>query len=192
VVFFIDAESIGEASEAPFNDRFVTDSYSKGPHTIHALGYTSGGRELHSNEIRVEFVSADEGMQAAMKIMLPLLGFVLLAMALSFAITFVSGRKLADLPPGAPRNYGSAGGAICPRCKRPYPRHFWAPNLLVGKLERCPFCGKWAVLPAASMEALKSAEQAELLDAQASGDVETQSQEDRLRKELEDSRYQDL
>jgi hypothetical protein len=192
VVFYIDDELIGEAGEAPFDLRFVTDSYPLGPHTLHALGYTAGGQELRSNEIHAEFVSAEEGMQAATKIMLPLLGFVLLAMLLSFAFTFVGSRKHANLPPGAPRKYGVAGGAICPRCSRPYPRHFWAPNLLLGKLERCPFCGKWAIVPAAPLDMLQAAEQAELHDAQGEAEVGPLSEAERLRRDLEDSRYQDL
>ncbi len=192
VVFFIDGEAIGEASEAPFDLRFVTDSYPLGPHTLYALGYTAGGRELRSNEIHAEFVSADEGMQAATKIMIPILSLVLLVALVSFVFTFASGRKQANLPPGTPRNYGFAGGAICSRCSRPYPRHAWAPNLLFGKLERCPFCGKWAIVAAVPLEVLRAAEQAELHDAQGQGEVGPQDEDERLRKDLEDSRYQDL
>ena len=190
VLFFVDGELMGEVSEAPFHYRFVTDDYPLGLHTLSAIGTTTDGRELRSNEIQAEFVTAEEGWGAAMKIMVPMGGIVLIAIVLSFAVTFISARRVKDIPLGASREYGFAGGAICPRCNRPYNRHVLAPNMLFGKLERCPFCGKWAIVPAASMEALRAAEKAELQGED--GEVVGQSEEERLRISLEDSRYQDL
>jgi hypothetical protein len=192
VTFFIDGEPLGEGSAEPFEVRFVTDDYPLGLHTLHALGVTASGQEYRSNEIRAEFVTADEGWQAAIRIMLPVMGLFLIAMTLSLVVTFASGRKFKDLPAGAPRHYGYAGGAVCPRCGRPFPRHLWSPNLFFGKLERCPFCGKWAVLDAAPLDRLRAAEQEELQAAESAGATTPQSEQDRLRKELEDSRYQDL
>lgn len=190
VIFLMDGEQLGEVSQAPFEYRLVTDEHPLGNHTLSAVGYTAAGAQLLSNEIHAEFVPAEEGYQAAIKIMFPLLGIVLVVMVLSFVVSFLGARKHKDLPMGTPREYGLAGGAICPRCSRPYPRHALAPNMLLGKLERCPFCGKWAVVPAVPMDLLRAAEQAELADS--SDEVLGQSEEDRLRKSLEDSRYQDL
>jgi hypothetical protein len=188
VVFYIDGQPLGEASQAPFELRFHTDSYPTGPHTLSATGFTTDGRELSSNPINVGFVSADEGMQAGMRIALPLFGIVFGLIALSFAVSFVTAGKLKNLPAGAPRQYGAAGGAICPRCRRPFSRHILSLNLLVGKLERCPFCGKWSILAAQPLAVLRAAEAAELGD----NDVERpaqESDEERLRKQLDQSRY---
>jgi hypothetical protein len=107
---------------------------------------------------------------------------------LSFVISFVTAGKLKDLPPGAPRQYGAAGGAICPRCRRPFSRHFLSLNVLVGKLERCPFCGKWSILAAQPLSILRAAEAAELEEAVGEA-VPPESEEERLRKELDQSRY---
>ena len=54
--------------------------------------------------------------------------------------------------------YGMAGGTVCPRCTFPYSRVVLAPNLVVGKLSRCPHCGKWTIARAASAENLQQAE----------------------------------
>lgn len=192
VVYYIDGREIGESEEEPFRLRFQTGDFNLGVHTVYAIGITEDGRRLESNHIRAEFVCADEGWGAAMDILVPMLGLIFLAIVLSFAAVLLTSRKLKALPLGAPRDYGFAGGTICPRCQRPFSRHILAPNLLVGKLERCPFCGKWGVVKAEPIEKLRAAEAAELA---GSGDVEgasSMSEDERLRKELEESRFQDL
>jgi hypothetical protein len=123
-----------------------------------------------------------------MRIALPLIGIVFGLVALSFVISFATAGKLKNLPPGAPRPYGAAGGAICPRCGRPFSRHFFSPNMLVGKLERCPFCGKWSILAAQPLSLLRRAEAAEL-EAAGGEAVLQESEEERLRKQLDQSRY---
>jgi hypothetical protein len=191
VVFFIDGDQVGEATQAPFELRFHTDSYSLGQHTLTAVGYTASGQEVPSNIVQVTFATADEGFRAGMRIALPLLGIVLALLVLSFVVSFVSGGKLKDLPPGTPRQYGAAGGAICPRCGRPFSRHAFSMNMLVGKLERCPFCGKWSVLAAQPLSVLRAAEAAEL-PGQGDEMTSKESEEERMRKELDDSRFMEL
>jgi hypothetical protein len=191
VEYFLDETKIGEVDQAPFNLRFSTDNFELGNHRLFALGYTQDGKELRSNEIQVEFVSASAGMEAVGSILIPVLVVVGLGMLFSFVATLASSRKLEHLPPGAARKYGSAGGAICPKCQRPFSRNFLSPNMLVGKLERCPFCGKWSIVPARSMQDLKAAEQAEIQDA-ILGAAPGLDEEEKLRQELEKSRFQDL
>ena len=82
-----------------------------------------------------------------------------------------------------------AGGAICPRCQRPFARGVLSPNLLVGKLERCPFCGKWSVLAARPLAELRAAEAAELASAEGGARPDAADEEERLRREIEESRY---
>jgi len=192
VVFYIDDVIIGQSVQVPHNVRFNTSNYALGKHRILAIGRAANGRQLQSNEIQAIFVTAEEGVQAAVKIIIPLLGFIFLAALISFGITMLTGRKMKDLSPGTQRNYGVAGGAICPQCRRPYARHFWSPNLLVGKLERCPFCGMWAIVAASPIDKLRSAERAEVNSNPKSVAISLETDSDRFRKELEDSRFQDL
>lgn len=191
VSFYIDEEEIGQVIEAPFHLRFVTDHYGLGVRSMYAIGYTEDGSELRSNVIKAEFVSAEEGWDAGLKILAPILAITFGVILFSFIGMFLTGRKTKDLPPGTPRKYGVAGGAICPRCRRPYSRHVFAPNMLVGKLERCPFCGKIAVVAARPLEELRAAEAAELSGADGEPERPAISEQEKLRKDLEDSRYMD-
>jgi hypothetical protein len=195
VTFYLDGQPLGEVGEPPYSLRFSTDSYGLGAHTLSALGYTGSGLKCESNSIEAVFVTSKEGWEAGLKILMPILGLVFGVTLLMIAATVFSsgltGNKLKDLPLGAERNYGVAGGAICPRCHRPFSRHLLAPNLLVGKLERCPYCGKLSVAPARSKAELRAAEVAEVATAGASP-VNGASPDERFDKDLDDSRYQDL
>jgi len=190
VVFYIDQQVLGEDTQAPFELRFNTDAHPLGEHNLHAVGFTASGAEVRSNEIRVSFVSAEEGWQAGLEIAGPMLGIVFVMIVLSTLLSIVGGKKLKRLPPGTPRSYGAAGGAICKRCGRPFPRHFLAPNMLVGKLERCPYCGQWAIVAAHPLEALRAAEAAEIADAQAGVLEDVEDEAGRLRRQIDESRYQ--
>ena len=193
VVYYIDEQVLGESSEAPFALRFSTDSYPPGIHTLSAIGYSASGKEgIGSNTIRADFLSGEQAQQETMRILVPVLGIVFGAIALGMLMTFMGARKTANLPPGTPRSYGMAGGTICPRCQRPYSRNMFSPNMLVGKLERCPFCGKWAIVRAMPIEMLRTAEEAELERARQEGKAPPEDEEETLRKELDDSRYQNM
>lgn len=187
VVFYLDEQTLGEVDQPPFELRFHTESYPLGEHNLSAVGYTASGREVRSSPVKLRFVSAEEGFQTGMRIVLPLMGIVFGLVVLSFVASIATAGKLKNLPPGTPRQYGAAGGAICPRCRRPFSRHFFSPNLLLGKLERCPFCGKWSILAAQPLTLLRAAEEAEL---QAAGDaIPQESEEERQRRALDQSRY---
>jgi DNA-directed RNA polymerase subunit RPC12/RpoP len=195
VIFYLDGHPMGDIQQAPFSLRFSTDSYGLGEHTFSALGYTSSGRKLESNSITAVFVTAKEGWEAGLKILVPLLslvfGVTLIMIVATVFSSGLTGKKLMDLPLGAERHYGIAGGAICPRCKRPFSRHLLSPNMVVGKLERCPYCGKVSVVAARSMAALHAAEAAELA-AVGAPPASSASPDEQLHKDLDDSRYQDL
>jgi hypothetical protein len=194
VIFYLDGQPMGEVQQAPFSLRFSTDAYDLGEHTFSAQGYTSRG-ECESNSITAVFVTAKEGWEAGLKILVPILSLVFGVMVIMIVATVFSsgltGKHLKDLPPGAERKYGLAGGGICPRCKRPFARHLLSPNLVVGKLERCPYCGKLSVVAARSMSELRAAEAAEL-SAAGAAPTNAASPDEQLLNELDDSRYQDL
>lgn len=193
VDFLIEGKLMVEDTQAPFIYQFNTDNYPLGLHTLSALGYTSTGAELHSNEISPNFVSAQEGWKAVLKIILPVLGLVIAAMLMAAFIPILTGRgKKLDTPLGAPRTYGVSGGTICPKCHRPFSLHLLTLHLLTYKLERCPYCGKWSLVRPYSRAALAAAEAAELEGSKPAGEMAEESEEERIRKELERSKYQDV
>ena len=192
VVFYLDDQVLGEVSEAPYNLRFNTDNYPNGVHQIHAAGFTGSGAELASNVIQVEFVSAEEGWKTVMNIILPIGAVILIAIGLAVGVPFIFSRgKKESLPPGAPRSYGVYGGAICPKCGRPFSRHIYGLNLGTHKFDRCPHCGKWSLVRRASKVELETAEAAEIQAAQEGGFQPQTSEEDTLRRDLADSRFED-
>jgi hypothetical protein len=195
VIFYLDGQPMGEVGQPPFSLRFSTDAYDLGEHTLYARGYTSGGGACESNRITAVFVTAKEGWEAGLKILVPILGLTFGVILISVLGTVFSsgltGKKLKELPLGEERHYGFAGGGICPRCRRPFARHLLSLNLVVGKLERCPYCGKVGVVAARSISELRAAEAAEVSAAEAAP-TDGASPDEQIRKELEDSRFQDL
>ena len=193
VVFYLDDQVLGEANETPFELRFVTDDYPLGLHQIQAAGTTAAGLELQSNVIQTEFVTAGEGWQAASNIIVPLVVIILAAVGLAILVPLIFTRgKKEQLPPGAPRNYGVHGGAICPKCSRPFSRHIYGLNLGLHKYDRCPYCGKWSLVRRESKEILEAAEAAEIAAAGQGKFTPDRSEEDILKQEIEDSRFDDL
>jgi len=193
VEFYIDGELMGIDEEPPFKLQFNTGSYPLGVHTLSAIGYTAAGDVLQSNEHRREFVDPAEGWQTVGKIVIPIFGIALAAILFSFLLPTLFGRKRAsNIPLGAQRNYGLLGGTICPKCQRPFPLHIYGMNLGIGKYDRCPHCGKWSLVRRQRLSELRAAEASELASAESDQPQPPLSEEERLRKELDDSRYLDL
>lgn len=192
VLFWMDDQVLGEVTTAPWQLSFLTDNFPPGSHTMVATGYTASGQEFRSNEIRTRFLSSQEAGKATTKLIVTLLGGILGLMALSALVSsLLFRRKGPALAPGTPRNYGLAGGAVCSRCGRRFARHLWAPNMITGKLERCPHCGKWGIVRAASRAELAAAEAAELRETATPEQAAALSAHDQLQRDLEDSRFQD-
>ena len=78
-------------------------------------------------------------------------------------------------------------------CGLPFARNVLDLNMLMGKLVRCPHCGKWAVLPAASPEELAACRGPGAPDARRrdpAAEPARLSSEEQLRRRIEDSRYE--
>jgi hypothetical protein len=188
VVFYIDDTAIGEVTQAPFNLQFNTDNYPLGLHNLHAAGFSSSGQQYSSNIISSNFVPASQGNKAALQIVIPLLVIVFGAILLSFILPLITGRgKTQKLPFGSERKYGTGGG-ICPKCQRPFALPLFSMNMGFSKLARCPYCGKWSAVRIQSLAKLREAEQAELEWGRAK--VQEETEEEKLRKEIDDSKYQ--
>lgn len=187
VEFYIDDTKIGELDKAPYNFQFNTDNYPLGIHRMYAIGYSTGGQVYQSNVISANFVPK----QDTLKFVLPILAVVLLAVLLSALVpVLISWRKGPATPMGTERNYGLNGGAICPKCHRPFVLPMLGMHVGLSKLTICPYCGKWSVVRRESIERLRQAEKDELAEAQSSGQISGQTEEE-ARKELDDSKYQD-
>jgi hypothetical protein len=189
VEFFMDDKKMGEAASAPFNLQFVTDNYPVGLHVLSAVGSTTDGKQLRSQTLTANFVSAGGSTKTLLTITVPILAIVFGAIILSAVIPMITGRKKINLPAGAQRNY-RLGGGICPKCGRPFAFQPLGLKLLVARYERCPYCGKFSLVKSASMENLRAAEQAELEAEKPQ--VQEVPEEDKLKQELDDSKYQTL
>jgi len=185
VDYYLDDQLLGSASQAPFKISFNTGNFALGRHTFVAVGTATAGTELRSASRTLEFVSAEAGWQTAGKIVLPILGVVVAIAVLGTAGPMLLGRKTVFRL----GEYGAAGGAVCGHCGMPFSRHILSLNMVLGKLERCPHCGKWAIVAAASASALRQAEARWQADSQQ-GELKPESEADRARDRIDESRYE--
>lgn len=193
VTFMIDDQVVGTVTQPPFQINFDTDDYGLSWHDLTAVSQTADGRTLTSTARRLEFVSAEASWQAAGQLALPILGVVggvvLIGMGMALIPT-LTGRR-SNLPLGAPRQYGLLGGTICPKCRRPFALHWWGLNATIGKFDRCDHCGKWSFVRRASPDKLREAEATELALAQPETPVPEMSAEEKLKRQLDESRFLD-
>jgi len=184
VEFVIDDEVVGTSTESPFRYQFNTDEFPPGVHTLTAVGYKADGTLVYGKEFVRQFLSAEQARSSTMKIIVPLLLVVGVISLVGILGPALMGRgkefKLGQ--------YGAAGGVVCPRCEFPYSRSMMAPNLVVGKLQRCPHCGKWAIVPRASQVTLEAAEQRWAREGTSS--VEAPSEDEKMKQMIDDSRYE--
>ena len=104
----------------------------------------------------------------------------------------MSVKKQAAVQPGTERDYGMMGGAICPKCHRPIRLGLMPLKLGFGtKVIRCEFCGKWSIVRRASLSELRAAEAAELADARSGSLTPVKSEEERLKEQIDESRFTD-
>ncbi|MFQ5398125.1 MAG: Ig-like domain-containing protein [Anaerolineae bacterium] len=187
VVFLIDDEIIGEDTHPPYRMQFHTDQFPAGIHVLHAVGITSDGRELPSNSLQRQFLNGATATKLAAVLVTAML---ILTVGGRMAASRIAGRgqsrKLTAFT-------GPFGGTLCPNCDRPFALHFWGLNLVIGKLDRCPHCGKWNLVRRAHPDALRAA--AEAADQEAitanPGTAGDKSEEQSLRSQLDESRYVD-
>ena len=193
VTFTLDGEVLGTVEVAPFTLDFNTDKYAPGWHAVGATGQTADGQTLTAAEKRFNFVSADQVASSMQKIIIPSVALIFLVIVLGMGSSLLIGLrsgKRASLPLGAARQYGLLGGAICPKCHRPFSIHWWGLNAGIRqKLDRCDHCGKWSLVQPAGREALAAAEAAEVQMAQPETPIAEMSAEEKLKRELDASRF---
>jgi hypothetical protein len=195
VTFLIDGQSIRQVSAAPFSVQFKTTDFPDGFHDLQVTGQTSAGQALTSPARRFEFISAAAQQADFSKVTVPLLGLVAAIFVVMMAVQFLTfrNRKREPVPLGAQRRYGLRGGAICSRCGRPIPLHLAAINLGIGtKLDFCENCGRYGILRVRSLNELRRAEADELKDAQPQTLAHEPTPEERLKQQLDSSRFEEM
>lgn len=191
VTFLIDGIVMAVVDRAPFKHQFHTDDYGFGLHRLTAKVRFADGSAQTTSALQYNFVSPGEEREQVTIVLVGIGGAILITLALVALVQMLMMRNKphSSGANGGPRNYGLLGATICPKCGRPYPRHIWGMNLVVGRLDRCNHCGKWAMTVRATPQALQLAE---ALEDEASPDaVEGLGHPNEDQKILEDTRYVD-
>ncbi len=193
VTFKIDDAPMKTVTQPPFKLQFDTGAYAVGWHTLVAVGQDSQGRTLTSNSIRAQFISAEEAWAATKRVLIPMLsvigGVVLVIFGVLMWLALRDQKSLRHL--GATRGYGFWGGAICPKCGRPFAISMWGINMGLSKYRKCPYCGQRSWVRRESPEKLAEAEAATQQREQAEKPAAGLSAEEKLRHELDDSRFEE-
>lgn len=186
VIFLIDDQEIGEDTAAPYRLQFRTGNYAAGTHTLSAIGFTVDGRQLTSNKLRREFITGSAAYRRTLTIIIPILILVVGGRAISAWIANRNRQKV-----GLPPIHGPLGGTICPNCSKPYAFHIWSFNLIAFRVDRCPHCGKWKIVKKYHPDVLAAAAEAMMKAKDESGRGPLLSPDEKLRQQLEDSRFDD-
>jgi hypothetical protein len=184
VQFYLDDELMGVVTEPPFELTFSTGQFEDGEHQLTARGMLEDGREMGSTTITQTFLSSEEAWAETQRLIIPLLLGVGALSLIGIGAPMLLGRKKKHIP----GKYGAGGGAICSRCQLPFSRPFLAPNLVAGKLVRCPHCGKIGILPRASSANLQAAEKR--FAGEEVSQKESSEQND-LKRLIEESRFEE-
>jgi hypothetical protein len=185
VQFLLDGEPIGEDDTAPFAYQFQTENYADGVHVMQAVGFTSSGDELASNTITREFISGTAVAWEMARTLIPILVLIIVVNVLVFKIAGRRSSTSTTFPIDGP-----FGGAICRHCHKPFARHIWGINLLVGKLDRCPHCHRWSLTNRAPQDLLQAAYEAHLQATSDTPPTEPSADNpDGWQKRLDDSRF---
>ncbi|MEL7626697.1 MAG: Ig-like domain-containing protein [Anaerolineaceae bacterium] len=180
VVYYIDDTVMADLTAAPFSFSFNTDSYPNGPREMRAEVSTNTDATISVGPIVYNFISAADAGQNTISIIGVIVVVTLIGMGISWLIT------------SRQKGSGSVGGgmyglAVCKQCGKTFPRSILGINIVAGKFERCPHCGKWQITRRASPW------EVELADKKAhpeeTAEVVTPKPE---KDDLDDSRFVDM
>ena len=178
VIYYMDEAVMADLSEAPFSFSFSTDDYPSGLRRMSATVFTSDGESQDVASISYNFLSKEQADSATTNV----IGLVVVVILVSLAVTaFISSRNKGS----EKANGGINGLAVCQRCGKTFPRSILGLNVVVGKFERCPHCGKWQLTRRASPLEIEFADSRN--KPESAHLPETKAEKD----ELEDSKYID-
>ncbi|MEL7645213.1 MAG: Ig-like domain-containing protein [Anaerolineaceae bacterium] len=187
VSFLMDGEELLMTESEPFSFSFTTDDYPSGVHQLSARVETRDGKTFTTDALTYNFLSKEAASRSTRGIILPLIGLIGGVALLSWLLQYLTSRKKPQS--GALSYNGFYGGAVCPKCGRPFARSLFGMNMVAGRLERCPHCGKWSLTRRASLAELEAAEAA--LRASVSVDEAPAQTRSEMQDLLDDSRYYD-
>ena len=169
VTFLIDNTPMMTIEEVPFKYQFHTDDYGFGFHILSAEVVLKNGQVEMTPSLQYNFISPEDERSQIINILLIIGGVILLAFVVFTLVQtlFFRDRARRGKQVVAGQNYGMLGGAVCPKCGSPFSRHIWGIKLVVGRLDRCDYCGKWVMTTRATQEALREAENAKLAEQEA-------------------------
>jgi hypothetical protein len=183
VDFYIDDTLMSSITTPPFSFQFSTSDYPPGEHRLVAVGFTVDGAELSSNEIVSVFLTKDEAGQQTFGLIVPVaIGIIALMAIMAVVSTLIGSRTVFK------GTYGMLGGTVCPRCTLPYSLSIWAPRLVIARVQRCPHCGKWALVRRAAPAELAAAEERWRGNQAVVPGVDDEAQ--RAKRQIDDSRYE--
>ena len=184
VEFYFDQEIISTVTEEPFQYKFHTSEFTDGNHEMYAIGYLADGSIVESRHITKNFLSSGEAWGETQALIGPLLIGVAVVTILGVVVPLFF-NKNKDFVLG---KYGPAGGVVCPRCGLPFSRSVFSPNLVAGKLVRCPHCNKISIQARASQTRLQEAE-AKFTNKDNAGGIQHDGSD--LNKLIDDSRFEE-
>lgn len=180
VVYRMNGRIVADLSASPFHFSFNTNDYDSGITRIFAEVTTQDGTMVQTATVVFNFLSSDQANRTTYKLIGSIVALTLLLTIVSFA---VASRKREN----AGKSGGLLGIAVCKNCRQTFPRSFFGFNIVVGKYERCPHCGKWQVTLPATPQELAAADREN--QPQSADPHPASSDEEEL---LEESRYSDL
>jgi DNA-directed RNA polymerase subunit RPC12/RpoP len=188
VTFLMDGELLISLETRPYSFSFTTDDYASGVHKIAAKVETIDGKVYITDALTYNFLSKEAANQNTRGIILPLVVLIVGIGLLSLLLQRFTTRKISTVGENVSYN-GLFGGAVCSKCGKPFARSIFGMNLIAGRLERCPHCGKWVLTHRASAKELDAAAAAE----RASVVVEEKPMvpDHEAQNLLDDSRYYD-
>ena len=192
--FLIDGQTMKVITTSPFSFDFNTNDYPSGWHDLSASIQTTDGQTVTTAVRRFEFATSEEETAAIRNIVVPMVGglLVVILIVVGAQVLFFRNKPKTGLPLGTPRTYGITGGAVCPKCHRPFPLSLLSLNIGLGtKFTRCVFCGKWSMVRRASLAELRAAEAVELAEALPETPIHKKSEAEKLKEMLDNSRFTD-
>ena len=182
IVYYIDDTVMVELTEEPFRFSFNTDNYEPGARQMRAEVTTAAGTVISVGPIVYNFLSAAESGQKTIILIVIIVLITLAGVGISIFIT--SRQKGGATEAGS----GMHGLAVCKQCGKTFPRSFFGLNVVVGKFERCPHCGKWQITQRASPLEIELADERNRPEETQKEAAEIIPKKD----DLDDSRFVDL
>ncbi|MEA3327427.1 MAG: hypothetical protein U9R53_09000 [Chloroflexota bacterium] len=188
--FLMDGNPMIVVQEVPFKYQFHTDAYGFGDHFLSAQVTLEDGSVEVTPALQYNFVSPEAEREQVVTILVAI-GSVILITLVIFGVVqaiFLKDRTRHGKRPVEGQHYGLLGGTICPKCGCPFSRHIWALNLVVGRLDRCEYCGKWVMTTRATPEALREAESMQIANL---AEVDNEIPIPESKEDLDQTRYID-